>query len=85
MTGPTYTTPLSPDDTPPLPPVLLRLPALVGAAVVLDHSGASVRILAAYSTGESEIDGHMALFVGWNMTWFDTLIEPLREMQGNQV
>ena len=29
--------------------MLLRLPALVGAAVVLDHSGASVRILAAYS------------------------------------
>lgn len=27
--------------------VLLRLPALVGAAVVLDHSGASVRCLAA--------------------------------------
>ena len=36
-------------------------------------------------TGVSEIDGHMALFVGWNMAWFDTLIEPLREMQHNQV
>ena len=38
------------------PPVLLQLPTLVGAAVVLDHSGASVRILAAYcrlSGGES--------------------------------
>ena len=34
--------------------MLLQLPTLVGAAVVLDHSGASVRILAAYcrlSTG----------------------------------
>ena len=29
--------------------MLLRLPALVGAAVVLDHSGASVWILAAYN------------------------------------
>ena len=28
--------------------MLLQLPTLVGAAVVLDHSGASVRILAAY-------------------------------------
>ena len=40
------------------PPVLLRLPALVGAAVVLDHSGASVRILAAYSRHICEL-GHI--------------------------
>ena len=33
-------------------------PALVGAAVVLDHSGASVRILAAYSRHICEL-GHI--------------------------
>ena len=56
MTGAIHTIPLSSDNTPPLPPpVLLRLPGLVGAAVVLDHSGASVRILAAYSRHTAQI------------------------------
>ena len=69
----------------PHPPVLLQLPTLVGAAMVFDHNGASVRILAVYCRHTLQGDPFVAT-LGFQRLSTDVMrgmgVEPWRKFTG---